>query len=155
MKNSSDFSQFTNLYGLSKTLRFELKPTESTQKMLEDNKVFEKDGLIQKKYIKTKKYFDELHREFVKEALENAKLFNLDNYYSALKEVKNINKDSLSKEKKSLEKILENEEKKLRKEVVALFNAKAEEWSKKYKGLKNKDIKILDEEAVFQSILKD
>lgn len=44
------FEKFTNLYALSKTLRFELKPTEKTQKMLEDAQVFSKDEIIRKKY---------------------------------------------------------------------------------------------------------
>jgi len=38
-KNQS-FSQFTNLYELSKTLRFELKPSEITFEKLENNKLF-------------------------------------------------------------------------------------------------------------------
>lgn len=149
------FEEFTNRYELSKTLRFELKPIGKTQEMLEDNQVFKEDELIQKKYQETKKYFDRLHREFAKESLRNAKLSDLEKYNEALKNVKKITRETSSKDKKILETILENEEKRLRKEVVTLFNAKAKEWSEKYVGLKNKDLKILDEKDVFTAILKE
>lgn len=154
-EKAKNFEDFTNLYELSKTLRFELKPVGKTQEMLEENKVFDKDEIIQEKYRKTKKYFDCLHREFVKESLENAKLSGLEKYNKALKNVKKITRETASKDKKNLEIILEKEEKRLREEIVALFNIKAKDWSEKYIGLKNKDIKILDEEAVFSAILKE
>ena len=154
-KQTKNFEKFTNLYELSKTLRFELKPVKETRQMLEDNDVFQKDELIQKKYTKTKKYFDRLRREFVKESLEKATLSKLEKYNEALEKVKRITRETSSKNKKSIETILENEEKRLRKEVVVLFNIKAKEWSEKYKGLKNKDLKILDEKAVFSVILKE
>lgn len=150
------FKDFTNLYEVTKTLRFELKPIGETSKMLEDNKVFEKDEFIQKKYVETKKYFDRLHREFVKEALQNIELLNLEEYSRALKNVKKITRETLSKNKKNLEAILENQEKRLRKEVIILFNKTASFWAiEKYSGLKNEDIKILEEEAVFSKVLKE
>ncbi|MEA2098259.1 MAG: hypothetical protein U9P70_04290, partial [Patescibacteria group bacterium] len=83
-KDNKNFKEFTNCYELSKTLRFELKPTRKTEEMLKDNGVFEKDELIQKKYTETKKYFDRLHREFVKDALQDVGLSGLDNYKNAL-----------------------------------------------------------------------
>ncbi len=49
MKN--DFATFTKQYSLSKTLRFELVPKGNTQKMLEQNKVIQKDKIIQDKYL--------------------------------------------------------------------------------------------------------
>jgi CRISPR-associated protein Cpf1 len=148
------FDQFTNLYELSKTLRFELKPVGDTQRMLEDNNVFQTHELIQKKYQKTKVYFDLLHRDFVKEALQNIKLLDLDKYNEALKNVKKITRETSAKEKKTLENILAKEEKRLRKEVVSSFDATANTWAtEKYSGLKNKNLKILDEEAVFKKIL--
>lgn len=150
------FSEFTNLYELSKTLRFELKPVGKTQAMLEENEVFEKDQIRKDKYERVKPYFDRLHREFVKDALEDAKLSDLDKYYEALKNVKKITRETSSKDKKAWETALENEEKRLRKEIVELFNATARIWAtEKYSGLKNEDLKILDEEAVFSAILKE
>ncbi|PIU09150.1 MAG: hypothetical protein CO138_00730 [Candidatus Moranbacteria bacterium CG_4_9_14_3_um_filter_33_15] len=66
------FENFTNLYSLSKTLRFELKPVGKlvnyadkktgeiiqipmTKKMLLENGVFEKDELVAKNYQEAKK----------------------------------------------------------------------------------------------------
>lgn len=140
------FNRFTNLYSLSKTLRFELKPVGETQKMLEDAKIFEIDKVRKEKYEATKPYFDRLHREFVEKALENAEISNLSGYFEIFKKWK--------KDKKAHEKELQNKEKTLRKEVVSLFDAQAKSWTEKYPGLKKKDIGILDEEGVFEQILK-
>ena len=142
------FQNFTNQYALSKTLRFELKPTPQTQKMLEDAKVFEKDETIQKKYEATKPYFDRLHRDFVQEALQNAVLSGLNGYLEVYKKWKN--------DKKTNEKELQAKEKELRKEVVKFFDAQAKNWSETYSelGVKKKDIGILFEEEIFK-ILKE
>jgi len=141
------FDQFTNLYSLSKTLRFELKPIGETSKMLEEAKVFEKDETIQKKYEATKPYFDKLHREFVKEALQDVHLSELNNeYFELFKKWK--------ADKKTNEKDFQKKEKELRSEVVSFFDMQGKTWAEKYTGLKNKNIEILFEEAVFESILK-
>jgi len=137
----SVFDDFTNLYSLSKTLRFELKPVGKTQKMLEEARVFKEDETIQKKYEATKPYFDRLHREFAKEALGMAVLSHLSDYFEIFKKWKT--------DKKMNEKGLQNIEKDLRKEVVKFFDAQAKIWAGEYTGLKNKDLKILDEEAVY------
>ncbi len=148
------FSKFTNKYELSKTLKFELKPILKTQEILEENNVFQKDELIQKKYQETKKYFDRLHREFVSEALQNAKLSNLENYYKILRNTKNISKNALTQEKKNAEIRLRKEEQRLRKEIVESFNTTAKKWAtEKYTELKNKNLKFFDEEAVFEKVL--
>ncbi len=153
-KSNKTFEEFANLYELSKTLKFELKPTPETQIMLEENNVFQKDETIQKKYKETKKYFDKLHREFASEALQNAKLSGLENYNKILCDVKKITRETPAQEKKSLKVGLEKEEQRLRREIVGLFNATAKKWTtEKYAGLKNKDMKFLDEEAVFEKVL--
>lgn len=146
VKKGQTFDQFTNLYSLSKTLRFELKPVGSTSMMLEAADVFAKDKLIHDKYEKTKPYFDRLHREFVDEALSEVSLSGAQEYLDSLrvweKDKKNVSA------KKAWEQAIKN----LRKEVVLFFNSKAEEWAKeKYAdlGLKNKDIELLFEEDVF------
>lgn len=147
MSTSNIFRDFTNLYSLSKTLKFKLKPEDDTQKMLEDAKVFEKDETIQKKYEATKPYFDRLHREFVREALQEAKLSELDGYLEIFKKWK--------VDKKENQKKFKEKEKELRKEVVKFFDAQGKLWARKYKGLKNTDIEVLFEEAVFEAILKE
>lgn len=145
--SNSLFSQFTNQYSLSKTLRFELKPIGKTQQMLEETKVFQKDETIQKKYKATKPFFDRLHREFVKEALESKILSELDGYFEIFKKWKT--------DKKAYEKELQKKEGELRKEIVQFFNTQGKMWAEKYSGLKNKNIEILFEEAVFKEILKE
>jgi len=146
-KTDSIFKGFTNLYSLSKTLRFELKPVGETQKMLEEVQVIERDETIHKKYEVTKPYFDRLHREFVKEALCDALLPDLKKYFNIFKKWKS--------EKKANEKEFEKIKSNLRDEVVKLFNLQGRKWAKKYHGLKNNNIDILFEEAVFKSILKE
>lgn len=137
---------FTNQYSLSKTLRFELVPVGKTEEILEEEKVFEKDEIIKKKYEATKPYFDRLHREFVEKALANAVLSDLDDYLKLFKKWKN--------DKEAHNKDLQKKEMTLRKEVVTFFDAQAKTWSENYANLKKKDMGILSEEAVFENILK-
>ena len=92
IKQFKSFEDFTNLYELSKTLRFELKPAGNTQKMLNDNDVFGKDKIIKEKYQETKPFIDRLHREFVNESLEGAILTDINKYSNALSGWKNNKK---------------------------------------------------------------
>lgn len=66
MSNESVFSGFTNLYSLSKTLKFELKPTEMTKAHLN----FDKDKLRSEHYKNIKVLFDQLHRQFIDQGLQ-------------------------------------------------------------------------------------
>lgn len=85
-KTQDIFSKFTNLYSLSKTLRFELKPVgkivdytnpktgeikkvTQTEKLLLENQVFEKDKTIDDSYNQAKFYFDTLHQRFINSTL--------------------------------------------------------------------------------------
>jgi hypothetical protein len=140
------FSQFTNKYSLSKTLRFELKPVGKTKDMLEDARVFEKDRLIKKKYIKTKPYFDRLHRDFIKEALSSVSLPGLDEYLLVLENWQMDKKSQVAK------KNLQKKEQELRSEVLKIINDKSKEWAKTYEniGLKNINIELFFEESVFK-----
>jgi len=150
-KNKSIFDNFTNLYEVQKTLRFELKPVGNTQKMLDEADVFGKDKIIKDKYQKTKPFIDKLHREFVDEALGRVFLPGFKNYFKALENWKNNKKD------KEAVKGLKKEEERLRKEVVKCFDNTAKNWTtEKYKnlGLKKKNIEILSEESVFD-LLKE
>jgi CRISPR-associated protein Cpf1 len=115
--------------------------------MLQEAKVFERDKAIQKKYEATKPYFDRLHREFVKEALANVVLSGLQEYLEVYTKWKN--------DKKTNEKDLQKKEGLLREEIVKFFHAQGKIWAEKYTGLKNKNIEILFEEDVFESVLKE
>lgn len=125
VKNSlNSFENFTNLYELSKTLRFELKPVGNTQKMLDENKVFEKDKLIDDNYHKIKYYFDLLHRKFIKESLLKID-FDFNEYYKSFLVLKKGDKKTQDDFKK--------QEDNLRKNLVGSFNEKANEWKENYK----------------------
>jgi len=75
---SNNFQEFTQKYALSKTLRFELKPVGKTKEILEKEmpmyQIINADKNIKAKYIQTKPFFDQLHRDFIKEAFENVEL---------------------------------------------------------------------------------
>lgn len=75
-KEIKSFDDFTNLYELSKTLRFELKPSPRTRELLGlDNKnrkeIFSADKYRVENYAIIKKYIDELHSKFIDEALKD------------------------------------------------------------------------------------
>ena len=83
----SVFDGFTGKYSLSKTLRFELRvPSDfsGTKRMLEKEDVFEKDRLRRKKYEEIKPWIDQLHREFIDNALINFHFSDLKPYEVAL-----------------------------------------------------------------------
>lgn len=141
----SHFSDFTQKYALSKTLRFELKPvSEKTKILLEENKVFQKDESIKKKYIQTKPFFDQLHRDFIKESFQNIELSWLSVLYENWKLYK--------QDKKTNEKLYKKSAENLRKEVVSFLDANWKNWALKYKpaGLKKDNIEILFEEGIFR-----
>lgn len=146
--SKKDFSQFTNKYSLSKTLRFELKPVGKTLEMLRENNVFKKDEIIQKKYEQTKPFIDRMHREFVLEALNSVRLSGLHEYQKALQGWQKNKKD------KEVQKELQKNEKALREQIVILFNAQAKRWHEKYSGTKKNTTEILKEKDVFTAILK-
>jgi hypothetical protein len=138
-KTFKSFEDFTNLYEVQKTLRFELKPVGKTKDLIENNKVLEKDKLIDDNYHKIKYYLDLLHKKFIKEALSDISL-DLKDYYKAFQ--------ALDKKDKKTRDILRIEENKLRDSLVARYDLKANEWKDKYKtnfDLKKEGIEILFE----------
>ena len=68
------FKDFTNLYPVSKTLRFELIPEGETLYYLEKNGVLENDEKRNEDYKKLKKLMDEYYRAYIDEALSNVHL---------------------------------------------------------------------------------
>lgn len=154
------FDQFTNLYSLSKTLRFELRSHHLTKSLTE---VIKKDKEIDRVYNEEMKpILDALHEEFITEAL-NQVVFSikdlelLEKYFRELinlkQNLKNLNKN---KEKNQGEikiiqeqiKNLENEksgnisnlQNSLRQVVVNGFNTLGAKWKEKYEkeGIKFK-----------------
>src|SRR3989344_2646783 len=99
-KDKNIFSNFTNLYSLSKTLRFELKPVGKTEEFLKTNQILEKDKTIDNSYNQAKFYFDTLHQRFINAALAPQKVENLP--FSSLADFLETQNKKLSVKKKEL-----------------------------------------------------
>src|SRR3989338_4775167 len=81
----SVFDQFTNLYSLSKTLRFELKPEGKTLKNMREHlrwdeklQTFFADQEVEDAYQTLKPIFDKLHEEFINDSLNSEQVKNID-----------------------------------------------------------------------------
>lgn len=68
------FNQFTNLYNVQKTLRFELQPVGKTRENIEKNGLLKQDEERAENYKKVKGFIDEYHKQFIKDRLWNFKL---------------------------------------------------------------------------------
>ncbi len=77
MKDKNIFSNFTNQYQLSKTLRFELVPVGETEKFIKQKGLLKQDKKRADDYKKVKKLIDEYHKDFIERALSNRKLSSL------------------------------------------------------------------------------
>lgn len=139
----SYFSSFINLYSLSKTLRFELKPTEATKKLLKDKNVVAVDTEIAQLYrSEMKPILDDLHRRFIEEALSQ-EIFGKTQLQDYFKLVSNYKIYVLQKEKsdegeKKFKEEIEIVLKDMRRVLVSAFYKVGEKWRKKYsaKGIK-------------------
>lgn len=155
---------FTKLYSLSKTLRFELKPIGKTEEFMTKNQILLKDQIIENSYQKAKPYLDKLHRQFVKEALSNQNLINLDldrfkNYWLKFQE---------SEKNKNDKKEYDIACRSFYREIGKTFNVIANNWMKKYSGqdyfglrgkvkkikFKSEGYKILTDEAILGILQK-
>ena len=98
----NDLKQFTGLYSLSKTLRFELQPIGKTKETFKrwleelgnaehvvdnDSNLFLEDKKIKEAYMTIKPIMDKLHEQFIEMSLlsEEAKNIDFSNYYEAYK----------------------------------------------------------------------
>jgi len=75
---SSLLSEFTSLYGLSKTLRFELKPVGKTKEYLSKDDFFKEDTSKADSYSLMKQLLDGLHRDYINEALAKVTKLSID-----------------------------------------------------------------------------
>ncbi len=66
--------QFTNLYPVSKTLRFELQPIGKTKENIEKGGFLQQDEERAENYKIVKGYIDEYHKQYIKDRLWNFKL---------------------------------------------------------------------------------
>lgn len=74
-----DLNQFTNLYQVSKTLRFELQPIGRTKENIERNGILERDNNRAVGYKALKKVIDEYHKDFIEQMLDDFELNLPDN----------------------------------------------------------------------------
>lgn len=112
---------FIGIYPVSKTLRFELKPTEITQEYFEKHGILEDDLIRAKDYKEIKKVIDRYHKYFIDDALKGTQLKGLDEYYSLYK---------LSKRGDNEEKQFKKMQQSLRKQIAERFTS-----HKEYKNL--------------------
>jgi len=109
----NSYKDFTNLYSVSKTLRFELRPQGKTMENLDKAGFLEKDEERAKSYIIMKRIIDDYHKQFIDECLSKIDIdwrplsLAIDNH-------KKIKDDKTKK-------LLEIEQKKKRDEIISLF----------------------------------
>lgn len=108
---------FTNLYSLSKTLRFELKPVGKTLENIEKKGLLSQDEQRSENYQSMKKVIDGFHKYFIELAMSQVKLTYLEKFEELYHSSAEKKKDDGYK--KELEKV-QNE---LRKEIVKGFKS--------------------------------
>ena len=113
MNQNTCFSQFTGLYPVSKTLRFELKPIGKTLEKIKENGIIDHDKNKADNYIEAKKKIDEYHKHFINEALKELKLD-----WSPLRDAF---LDSLTNRSQDSKKKLEKQQEYFRKEIAKKF----------------------------------
>ncbi|MBM3258062.1 MAG: hypothetical protein FJZ05_02535, partial [Candidatus Nealsonbacteria bacterium] len=152
MKDKDIFSNFTNQYQLSKTLRFELVPIGKDGKQLaaEDaaklfRNILKKDREIKEAYIALKPFMDKIHEQVINRSLtsDEAKQIDFSKYFEKYKHKEEI----------------VSEEKSLREAIVKTFNAGTqplkEKAGKDDKGkpiLKKEGVKCLTEAGILKYI---
>lgn len=120
-----EFKDFTNLYSLSKTLRFELRPVGETLANIERGGLLNEDEVRAEDYKQVKKLIDEYHKEFIERVLAG---FELDR--SMLREYAEIfrKQERDEKERKRFDEV----KKKLREQIVKAL-AKDEKFARMFK----------------------
>lgn len=135
------FSSFTNLYPLSKTLRFRLIPIGETLKNFIDSGILEEDQHRAESYVKVKSIIDNYHRAYIESSLSDFELplestgkFNsLEEYYQY-----HHNRNKTEEVQNFISKIKAN----LRKQIIVQLT-------------KNETFKRIDKKELIQSDLID
>lgn len=73
-------NEFTNMYNLSKTLRFSLIPYWETEEYFMKRHLLDEDKERAESYVKVKEYMDRYHRDFIEKVLNTVVLNNVDEY---------------------------------------------------------------------------
>lgn len=75
-----NLQSFTNLYPVSKTIKFKLIPIGKTLENLNINRIIEKDETRAKEYKRAKELIDCCHRDFIESSLTNVNLKKFEDY---------------------------------------------------------------------------
>lgn len=70
-KTSKSLSEFTNIYGLQKTLRFELVPVGKTAENLKNSNILSHDEERNGYYAEVKRVIDKQHRDLLERVLNS------------------------------------------------------------------------------------
>lgn len=118
-----DFSSFRNLYPVTRTLRFGLKPVGNTWQNMQD--AIEKDKQVQEAYQQLKMYLDKLHQEVIDRGLNifNPDLTEYSRCYYALVEERKKKRDADQKQLNALRTDLETESKQLREQLLTCIES--------------------------------
>lgn len=110
--------EFTHLYPVQKTLRFELKPVGQTKYWIEKNGLLEQDNHRAESYKVVKKVIDHYHKHFIDESLRALQGDPKEKFNKGLQSYVELK----SKSDPTLKKKLEKEQESLRKTITGLFN---------------------------------
>ena len=106
---------FTGLYPVSKTLRFELRPVGRTKEHIEKMDFLASDEEKAEVYVKVKGYIDDFHRKFINKVMSDLRL-DWQPLFTALSEYKKKG-NADAKAKKSYD----DEKKRMRNVIVSKF----------------------------------
>ncbi len=113
-----DFSKYTNLYEVQKTLKFELRPIGRSMENIEKYNFFEKDRILADNYPVVKSLIDRYHRKFINSALEK---YHDD--WTELDEAIDNNRNSKPENRDKNRKELDRIKKEYRKRIRSCFKA--------------------------------
>lgn len=114
------FENFTGLYPLTKTLRFELKPIGKTLEYIEKNGLLDRDKHRANSYVYVKKIIDRYHKQFIEDSLRDFKLkYESEGMKDSLEEYFNCykHKNRDDRQEKDFDEIQKN----LRKQIASQF----------------------------------
>ena len=119
--------QFTHLYPVQKTLRFELKPQGKTAEWIEASGLLEQDEHRKDSYKEVKQLIDFYHKHFIDKSLRGLTDATLEKFCGELHNYCSLmakNNAGLSKKQDELKKKQVKVQEKLRKSVSDLFDTK-------------------------------
>lgn len=118
--NNRSFDEFTNLYPVQKTLRFELKPIGKTKDWIEEKGLLEQDEHRSESYKVVKKIIDFYHKHFIDKSLMSMPDDEKEQFNQLLAAYRELAKKNDPTLKKKLEKVQDN----LRKIIKGRFETK-------------------------------